>query len=155
MYINIDSKRGFKYALIATSIAFIIGVIILVLGFITGQQYNKKSKEYIETEAKVVDYAVSNNEEQKNTKAIIVEYVVNDKIYRKQSSIYTSNPKPIGEIIKIKYNPDNPNKMIFPKNEIGFILYLVGGIFAFVGALLTFIFYMVYKTKYKQKETYL
>ena len=134
-----------KWGILFSLIFFIIGIVILLFGYKESEKYNEKSKKYIQIDAYVVDYAYSESDEGNTTKAIIVEYEVDGKTYRKQSSVYTSNPKSIESVEKIKYNPENPEDIIFEKNETSFVLYLVGAVFTFVGLLLTIIFAIVTK----------
>lgn len=140
----------FKYFTIFCLTFVIIGSILIIVGFNINSKYKEKSKKFEETNAVVVAYENNKSSKNKGTKAIVVEYVVNDKKYRKTSSVYTSNPKKIGEIEKIKYDPTDPSDMIFEKNMETFIFYIIGGVFTIVGTFLSIVFALSYKKEIKK-----
>jgi len=140
-----EQEKRFKFAAIFCSIFFVVGIIIIIIGYKLNIDYKEKSSRYIETEGTVVEYKYKNDD----TKAIIVEYYVDDVKYRKASNVYTSNPKKIGSTEKIKYDPNDPQNIIFEKNSESFMLYFVGGVFSGVGAFLTIVFGILYNKSKK------
>ena len=118
---------------IAGIIIFILGVFLLVFSFNNIKSYNEKNKTYIETVSEVVDYEYNSD----NEKAAVVEYEVNDVIYEATHNTYSTSPLPRGSKIKLKYNPSNPNDIIWV-NDISNILFpIVGGLFTLIGLVVT------------------
>ncbi len=107
----------------------VVGIWILLVSISSIKSYYQKNKTYTEITSVVVDYA--NNDE--GLKAIIVEYIVDGKTYRQQSTLYSSMPKSIGTQVKVKYNPNNPSEAIWVNDSTNIVLPLVGGLFALIG----------------------
>ena len=107
----------------------IIGIGLLAYSVSTIKSYNEKNKTYKEITSVVVDH-VQNDE---GLEAIIVEYTVDGRAYRKQSNSYSNMPKSTGTKVQIKYNPNNPNDVIWLNSSTNIVLPLVGGLFALVG----------------------
>ncbi len=107
----------------------IIGIDLLAYSVSTIKSYNEKNKTYKEITSVVVDH-VQNDE---GLEAIIAEYTVDGRAYRKQSNSYSNMPKSTGTKVQIKYNPNNPNDVIWLNSSTNIVLPLVGGLFALVG----------------------
>lgn len=82
------------------------------------KEYNEKNSSYVETTSRVVDYREDDN----GLKAIVVEYVVDGVSYYKDSDGYSNKPKKIGTIVKVKYNPDNPQDSIWSFDIVNILL---------------------------------
>lgn len=109
---KIDKKREIKNAIttIIVSLVFVsFGFLIFNYASNEIKEHNEKKSYYVETNAKVVDY----NYDSDGLKAIIVEYNVDGLTYYKYSDISSPKPKKIGTIVKIAYNPDNPQESIW------------------------------------------
>ena len=113
----------------------LVGIGLLVYSISTIKSYNEKNKTYTETTSVVVDYA----RDDEGLEAIIVEYTVNGKAYRKQSNSYSNIPKSIGTQVKVKYNPNDPNDAIWVNDSANIVLPLAGGLFALVGIIVVII----------------
>ena len=87
----------------------VIGIGLLLFSVSIIKNYNQKNKTYTETTSVVVDYAYDDE----GLEAIIVEYTVDGKSYRKQSNSYSNMPKSKGTQVKVKYNPNNPSDAIW------------------------------------------
>lgn len=114
-------------------IFLVVGIGLIIYGINSNATLKEKSARFIETQAIVVDYDYNSD----GLAAIVVEYEVNGNKYLKTSSSSSSSPKSIGSVVKIKYNPDNPNDMIWNSNEGIFIL-IFGSICAIFGGIGTF-----------------
>lgn len=110
----------------------VIGIGLLLFSVSTIKNYNQKNKTYTETTSVVVDYAYDDE----GLEAIIVEYTVNGKAYRKQSNSYSNMPKSKGTQVKVKYNPNDPSDAIWVNDSTNIVLPLVGGLFALVGIII-------------------
>ena len=120
----------------------IIGVGLLVYSFYRIKDYNEKNKIFEETEARVVDH----EHQDEDNYAIVVEYTVDGNTYRKTSSTSTNHPKSIGTIVKIKYNPENPEDMIWSNDSTNIIVPIVGVLFAGIG-----VYGIIYSIKESKK----
>lgn len=109
-----------------------IGIGLLLLSVSTIKKYNEKNKIYTETTSVVVDYAYDDE----GLEAIIVEYTVDGKAYRKQSNSYSNMPKSKGTQVKVKYDPNNPRDAIWVNDSTNVVLPLAGGIFLLVGIII-------------------
>ena len=103
-----NDKKTLKYGIIGGVVSLIVGIIIILIGYKISIDNEEKSKKYTEVDATIVEYAEKTNDRGTKLYAIIVQYEVEDINYKLQSKVYNSNPKKIGEIVKVKYNPENP-----------------------------------------------
>lgn len=110
----------------------VVGVVLLIFGINNINDYNKKNEKYIEITSRVVDYKEQYDEDEL-LYAIVVEYEVDGKVYRKASNTYTTNPKSEGSEVIIKYNPNNPTDIIWKNDVSNIILPIVGGLFTAIG----------------------
>lgn len=98
---------------------FILGLIFTGTGIFSNTLIDNQSKNYLETEGFLEEY----NNCQENDKGrelcnAIYKYIVNDNAY-KGSPNTKKNRTDFERIIKIKYNPDNPNEYIISANKNG------------------------------------
>lgn len=110
----------------------VVGIGLLLFSVSTIKTYNEKNKTFTETTSVVVDYAYNDE----GLEAIIVEYTVGGKAYRKQSNSYSNMPKLKGTQVKVKYNPNDPSDAIWVNDSTNIVLPLVGGLFALVGIII-------------------
>ncbi len=110
----------------------VVGIGLLLFSVSTIKTYSEKSKTFTETTSVVVDYAYDDE----GLEAIIVEYTVDGKAYRKQSNSYSNMPKSKGTKVKVKYNPNNPSDAIWVNDSTNIVFPLVGGLFALVGIII-------------------
>lgn len=111
------------------SLFTVIGFALIVWSIIKIVTRVKKKKIFSLIDGIVVDYAVSRSSDV-YTYGIIVEYIVNGVSYRINPTIYTNFERtkhPIGSLVKVRYNPENPADAIFDKDGSS-ILVLIGGI---------------------------
>lgn len=119
-------------ALLAVIFAVIGGAILLVT--------QKKTDGYVKTNAVVVDYVEKreydrDDLEYKYMYSEIVEYTVDGVKYTAQNSAYTNVPKPIGRRIEIVYDPQNPSKCVFIKNNnlFAIVFFVFSGVVILAG----------------------
>lgn len=121
-------------------IMLVVGIGILVGAFFYTNSLNSKLAEWPRATATVVDYAVSYNTDHDIMYAEILEYTVNGETITVKSDA-SSNIPPILNVKKeIAYNPDVPTNFVYAegmdKSLPQILLFVVGGVFAAVGALL-------------------
>ena len=123
-----------KKALIFGIIAILIGIGLGVYSYFSIKSYNEKDKLYKEIEAVVVDYNYQYDDENNTElRAIIVEYLVDGRTYRKESTSYSSIVRSIGDKVYVKYNPNNPSDAIWKNDSSNIFIPIVGGLFVVVG----------------------
>jgi hypothetical protein len=127
---NVQGKQMKPWQGILFGLIFaIVGIGLIAYSVVTIQNYNKKNETYIETTSKVVDYDYDSD----GLQAIIVEYTVDGKTYRKTSNSYSNMPKSIGTEVSVKYNPDNPSDAIWTTDSTNIVMPLAGALFTIVG----------------------
>ncbi len=138
MYINfltrrtVQSKQPKTWHNVFMGLIFaIIGIALLCFSVLLIKTYNEKNETFIETTSKVVDYKYNDE----GLQAIIVEYVVDGQTYYKISNSYSNIPKSIGTEVSIKYNPYNPQDIIWTMDSINIILPIVGVVFILIGVI--------------------
>ena len=109
-----------------------IGGFMLVVSVNQINDYKKKDKIFTPITATVVGYDTNSD----GLQAVIVEYAVGTTIYREKSDTYSNMPKEMGTRIDIKYNPNNPNDIIWVGDSANFILPLTSVIFIVCGFLI-------------------
>lgn len=117
---------------IAVGCAFIfLGYKVFMHGYDHMEELKNKNSNYVDVMATIVGH----NENNKRMQAVIVEYEVNGVKYKKISDVYTNNYQEVGTQVKIKYNPSNPDEVIWKddisKNDI--VIMAAGGVIMFFG----------------------
>ena len=117
---------------IVVGCAFIfLGYKVFMHGYDHMKELKDKNSNYVETMATIVGH----NENNKRLQAVIVEYNVNGVKYKGTSDIYSANYQEVGTQVKIKYNPSNPEEVIWrediSKNDI--VIMGAGGAIALFG----------------------
>ena len=140
-----ESKLRFKYNKV-----FFFGAIVMILvalGVIAGGiaytvHKANKTKDYVEVESTVVDFAEVYHKGSHGSKELlyseVVEYVVDGKAYRAQNTSSSNMPKKKGSKMTIAYNPNNPEEYTFPKSNVesSVFLFVFGAIFGIAGVVL-------------------
>ncbi len=137
-----------KKGLIMGVLALLIGIGLLVYSYFTIKSYNEKNKTFVETESTVVDYQYDTNEEGQELRAIIVEYIVDGRTYKKESTSFSTITESIGDKVMIKYDPRNPSDAIWKNDSSNIFIPIVGGVFV-IGGILIFVNYI---KQHKKKE---
>lgn len=110
-----------------------IGVFMITLSISSMKSYNEKSKTFIETDSKVVDYKYRGNQE----RTPIVEYEVHGIRYEKEHNTTSTNPLPLGTHVRLKYNPNDPTDIIWVNDASNILFPIVGGVFTLIGLVVT------------------
>lgn len=135
-----------KSSVIAGLIVTFLGVVLLAWGVFSVVDHIKKSKTYISVTGVVVAFDVKGGYDEDLYDdyfyddleyAPIVEYVVNQQIYEVTHDVYSSSPEYfIGQRISLKYNPQNPEDVIFKFNNGFWIMLVIGALFTGAGVTL-------------------
>lgn len=99
-----------------------------------------KTKDYIETTGRVIDYVdhySSSNDQYMYSE--IVEYTVDGKVYEVTSSSSSTVPLPPGSRVKVYYNPVNPGVAVVNQKSTHIIGYVICGIMGVAGLCVMFI----------------
>lgn len=107
----------------------LIGIVGIAFSVKSINTYNEKKESFIETTANVVSYRYDDD----GLAAIIVEYYVNEIPYQSISNSYSNMPKSIGSVVSIRYNPSNPNDMIWENDSTNIVIPIVCSVFTLVG----------------------
>ena len=132
-----SNKKSTKMPIFAF-ILIIIGIFILAIFFKNMSILASKSKNYIETEAKVVNHTYRNG----IATATVFQYTIGEDIYQTTSNDYHDNLKTYGTVIRIKYNPNDPTDIIFPDRRGNLIMPITGLVFFSVGIMIAIRFFI-------------
>ena len=119
--------------LIIGIVCLLIGIALGVYSFFSIKNHDEQSKTFIETNSVVVDYKIDVDENGEELRAIIVEYEVDGRKYRKESNDYSTIYRSIGDNVLIQYNPNNPTEAIWKNDTGNIIVPIVAGLFVIVG----------------------
>ena len=122
-----------KKTLIIGILFFVLGIALGIYSFISIKNHDEKAKTYIESNSVVVDYNYDVNENGDELRAIIVEYEVDGRKYRKESNDYSTVYRSIGDRVLIQYNPNNPSDAIWKNDNGNIIVPIVAGLFVIAG----------------------
>ena len=127
----------------------VVGILLLVLGVILIIQHVEKGKKFVKTEGIVIGFETSGGIDSNLNDnyfyddveyAPIVEYFVKEKRYEATHTSSSSPPEYyLGDIVALRYNPNNPEEVIFVFKNNFWIISLVGTVFACCGLPMTFI----------------
>ena len=129
---NVGNSSPITSIIVGVIIVF-IGVFMLTFSISSIKRYNDKSKTFIETVSKVVDYKYSGDQE----RTPIVEYEVNGIRYEKEHNTTSTNPLPLGTRVRLKYNPNDPTDVIWVNDASNIFLPIAGGVFTLIGLVVT------------------
>ncbi|MDE5721700.1 MAG: DUF3592 domain-containing protein [Clostridia bacterium] len=106
---RITRVNGKMQVLIAILLA-VIGAVVLIVGITFDMRYAR----YEETTAIIVDLDYSRDSDGDYMVSYTYEYTVNGQTFRRKSNSSTSEniSHRIGDVVTIKYDPKNPNKII-------------------------------------------
>ncbi len=129
---------------IASILMILVGGGLLIFQIITGPLQAQRTSSFVAAEGKVIDYVESINHQTDNNASTrilfseVVEYQVKDQTYRIVATSAKTNPKAIGSVVPVKYNPGNPQDAILPAlvAETRIVFYIFGGIFLALGLFL-------------------
>lgn len=133
----------------------LIGIGVICLGVYFVSDFIEKKNTYISVAGVVVDYEITGGYDtdpyddyyDKNIMyAPVVEYEVDGKIYTTVHKVSAGRPEYfIGQKVSLKYNPRNPEDVIFKFNNAFWIMFVVGTAFAGCGLPMTFVGIFKYK----------
>ncbi len=91
---------------------FLVGIVFIGVSLYFNITENYKSKNYLKTEGKLVDFDnCQYNNEGNETCNAIYEYVVNSVTYKGSPSVL-SNQSSSEKTVTVKYNPNNPSEYV-------------------------------------------
>ncbi|MBQ6546918.1 MAG: DUF3592 domain-containing protein [Bacilli bacterium] len=96
----------------------IIGTVLLVISFKDLSTFYHKNNSYISTEAHVIKHTYDNGK----ISSVILEYTVGENKYTVYSNNKTDYIKSYGSIINVKYNPKNPEDVVFPNRGFNIVI---------------------------------
>lgn len=120
-------------------LAVLIGILLIVWQNKILDSTNNKKSYYILSDAIVISYEKSYDSDNHTSYGIIAEYKVDGKKYKIYPNTYVdrkSKLKKIGDIVKIRYNPNLPSEAIWENDKTSFVLLIFGMIFIIVGVFL-------------------
>ncbi len=139
----ITIKNKFSFKIIVSSFLVItvllVGIICLFLGIKDTYSTNKKTKNYIITDAYYSNYELYENS---TTYRLIYFYKVNDTKYTIKTDYGTGSIPNFYDKRQIKYNPDNPSEAIFLGTNKNSLLICFGAFFILGG--MTFVLVFLY-----------
>lgn len=95
---------------------FLIGIIFVGVSLYFNITESNKSKNYLKTEGKLVDFNdCSYNDDENETCEAVYEYVVNNITYKGSPSVL-SNRASFKKTVTVKYNPNNHNECVINSN---------------------------------------
>ncbi len=147
--INLETKKA-KHIISIILIFILAPWFLLGFAFIGVSTYSKiydnnKSKNYLETEGKLVSYDYQYDELYNG----VYEYCVNDIIYRGSPNLL-SNPSGFKQTITVKYNPNNPSEYVM---DSGWNKSMFCGIIMVIVTLGIFILIKILLKKISNKDT--
>lgn len=141
-------KKEKRLTILIGLIMFVTGIAAVVLGIFLIKDKIEKDRTFISTTGIVVSYDAEggydddlyDNYFYKNVEyAPIVEYVVDGEVYHTVHNVYSSTPEYfIGQKVSLKYNPNDPEDVIFKYNNAYWIILLFGVVFTGCGITATF-----------------
>lgn len=109
------------------AVAFIIaGLFITFLGAKDIYVINVQSRNWVETQASYTDKEIYESTPQKTTYWLHYTYVVDGKEYAVTTDYITSKVPAAGSTQTIKYNPQNPEEVVFSDRDANIPLFIAG-----------------------------
>lgn len=146
--IVVTSRKGF---LITGFFILLLGIGLIVGGFVYRSSTNEKLENWTHVNATVTGYVSRSEEDSDGYKEYkyyaTVEYYVNGARYKSTGGASSRIPPTKGTSREIAYNPENPSECIFVEDTTDFItvfLCVCGGAFVFAG-ILVFVTYGIKK----------
>lgn len=126
----------------------IVGISVLGLGVILISQHIEKQKTYIKTVGIVIGFEAKGGYDEDLYDnyfyddvdyAPIVEYIVDGRIYETTHTVSSNPPQYyVGQKVSLRYNPKDPEDVIFEFNNGFWIIFIVGTVFTCCGLPITF-----------------
>ena len=139
-YNNIKIKIIAGIFMILMGITFLGGVIFLL----------NYEKNYVETKGVVIDHYERYDYDSHNYMyKEIIQYTVDGETYSFASSTTTTHPKSIGSVVTIKYDANDPEKVVFGSGERNWVFGVVGSVLSLGG---TYILVLGLKDRYAYKK---
>lgn len=111
------------------SMFFAIGMVFVIIGLALFVPAYSRQQEYIPAKAEIIQIYY----EGKDDHTVIVQYTVNDTVYKSKLNFYSSSFS-VGQEIDILYSPENPKKISAKDSAALFLIFPgVGAIFALIG----------------------
>lgn len=124
--------------LLALLPGFLLGILFTGVSIYSTVTDISKSKKYLETEGKLVNYENCQYESDGNELCnAIYEYTVNNTTYKGSPKLLTSRSE-FKETVKVKYNSNNPSEYLI---DAGWNTLLIAGIIIIVATSTTFILF--------------
>ena len=116
---SVIAKKEKTYKAPILAILFIlIGTGLLIFSFKELNAYTQKNNNYTSTEAHVIKHTYKNGK----VSSVILEYTVGDNKYTIYSSSKSDCIKSYGSVVDVKYNPSNPEDVIFANRSINILI---------------------------------
>lgn len=116
---SIIAKKEKTYRTPIYAVFFILfGATLLAISIKEINTYSYKNNNYIRTEAKVIKHTYKNGK----VDSSILEYVVGEDHYTTSSNNRLDCIKSYGSVVNIKYNPNNPEEIVFSDRSINIVL---------------------------------
>lgn len=128
----------FKTRIISSIILILGGLACFLIMYLNITDHTRKANEYIETNGFITYYDTNDD----GLRAIVVTYEVDGEKYDLHSKDFVQKPQDIGNVVSIKYNPNDPSDAIWTYESIDIKFILIGivlflsGLFSFIGAIL-------------------
>lgn len=116
---SVIARKEKTYRMPVFALIFIfIGAGLLIFSFKELNTYTHKNNSYTSTEARVIKHTYENGK----VSSVILEYTVGDNKYTVYSNDRTDCVKSYGSIINVKYDPNNPEDVIFANRSINIVI---------------------------------
>lgn len=113
----------------------LFGAILLAISVREINTYSYKNNNYIRTEAKVIKHTYKNGQ----VDSSILEYFVDEDRYTTSSNNKLDCIKSYGSVVNIKYNPDNPEDIIFSDRSINIVIPIMALVLLSTGLSITIV----------------
>ena len=128
-------KKAEGVTIIGGVLFFLMGVLGIVMGVLTGISENKFQESALTTTAIITDIDVRyyrSNGKNKKDRDVFVEYEVEGQKYRNELNIYKSSMRE-GQRIEVFYDPENPGDSRIASGGVSIIILIMVIIFLTFG----------------------
>ncbi len=133
---SIIAKKEKTYRTPIYAVFFILfGATLLTISIKQINTYSYKNNNYIGTEARVIKHTYKNGK----VDSSILEYVVGEDYYTTSSNNKLDCIKSYGSVVNIKYNPNNPEEIIFSDRSINIVLPIMAIVILSTGLSITIV----------------
>lgn len=142
-------KRANSGTMIVGIIFFIIGAIFATIGVVVYNNETNFKESALITDATIVDIRAVVDSDGETSYDVYVEYYVDSVLYDGKLNYYNSTMEH-GDLVKIYYDPNNPEKFVGDgSTSVLIIMIIIGGIFSILG--IGFIIFNI-KSKIKRNK---